>query len=100
MKAADLNRAQSLLEALDRARRVHAEFEAVKSDTVPSFAFTEGSDFRMGARIELLRIPKNQAVSAAARVVSKIEAELESIGVVLTNEPVQAVARYPGMGGD
>jgi hypothetical protein len=78
MKLADIEKVRELEEALRRANSTLRTFEMVQGDTVQVFA--RADEFR-NAWAELLPVPKEVAVSAARRAVSKVIAQLAELGV-------------------
>ncbi len=84
MKLQDLERIAELRDELESANRVLSAFVQVQGDTVRVQArsiVVDGSYGRGGETVDLLPVPKEVAVSAAQRAVSKVVDQLLQLGV-------------------
>lgn len=86
---------RELQEQLRQADHTLAAFEAIEGPTVPCRAITPSS-FDVGYRrvatavVDLLPVPKEQAISAAIRARSKIVQELANLGIEVDSPPAAA----------
>lgn len=91
MNLKDLDRTGQLRGKLVLARRTLDAFERFDGETVPSTAYIPRDPNQMGGLsgcVDLLPVPKSQAVSAAKREVSKIVEQLAHLGVEV-DEPAE-----------
>lgn len=85
MNLKDLDEVGELKRELEGWRRTLSAFEGAKGDTVPVQARVGSLDYGRGATVDLLPVPKQVAVSAAQRAVSKVIDQLRNLGVEVTD---------------